>query len=74
LAALTGKPLRKGGRDRFYSEVNRQDHDISVLIAIEPCSLIPIAIEPSPHNDHFIGKVGCVQPDPDRSHGISLST
>ena len=72
MAAFTVKTLRKGRGDRFDSEVNRKDHDISILIALEPCSLIPIAIQPSAHNDHFIGEISCVQSDLDRSHGVSL--
>ena len=73
MAAFTVKTPRKGRRHGLHIEVNRQDHNISVLIALEPCSLIPIAIEPSAHHDHLIGEVSCVQPDLDRSHGPSAA-
>jgi hypothetical protein len=57
LDAFTVKASRKCLSSCIRREVYRKDDQLFILVAIKPCRLISIAIEPRAHRDHLTSKI-----------------
>jgi hypothetical protein len=57
IGAFTIKALCKCFGRRICREIHRQDDLPSILVAVKPRRLIPVAIEPVAHRDHLTSKI-----------------
>jgi len=65
--------LRKCFSSRVYHEVNRQNDLLSILIAVKPRRLMPMAIEPAAHHDHLTSKILSLHSNRYTHHALSLN-